>query len=412
MTGDRIVLSLDIGSERIRAAVGSVSRDQLMIDSICERASEGVKNGKIVDPVQAGNCIRSVISEAQRQAGVNTKTLVTGICSSDVVCKRSTGVVGIYSKDQAITYSDICRALDVARSTEIPPKTEIVHTLVQDYTVDEKVRDKSPVNTMGHRLEINSLLVCADSRIIRSTESCFSKLNIHSSRNMVQILADADVVLNEEDKKRGVILINLGAQTSGIIAYSNGYPVHLGGIDLGGDHVTNDISYISKRPKQEAALIKHEFGNCYLPSVNSAEYVDIPASNGLPSVRIPKVELSKIIEARMAEIFTILKKQLDDNVGLVSYGAGVFLVGGGSLLSGVNELCAEIFGMPVKLSFPEALPGLDRNYINPRYTTILGLLKNEVKNKSVSFYQAGEERKRGSESSFFRKISNFFRTVV
>ncbi len=412
MTGDKIVLSLDIGSERIRSAIGTISRDRLMIDSICERPSEGIKKGKIVDISLASNCIKSVINEAQRQAGISTKILITGLCSSEVICKKNTGVVGIHSKDQVISYSDIYRSLDVARSIEIPNNTSIIHTLVQDYKVDEKIKENIPVNTLGHRLEVNALLVCGNTAVIKNIENCLNRINSFSSRKMVQILADADVVLNDEDKQKGVVLINLGAQSSGIIAYSNGYPVYIGGIDLGGDNVTNDISYISKRTKQESAQIKHEFGNCYLPSVDNNEYVEIPASSGLPSIKIPKVELSKIIEARMAEIFSLLKKQLDENVGLLSYGAGVYLVGGGSLLSGVNELCSEIFGLPSKLSFPEALPGLDRNFINPRYTTVLGLLKNEVKNSSSSVFHSNDDRRNNNEFSIFKKISNFFKTVV
>ncbi|MFA6934087.1 MAG: cell division protein FtsA, partial [Sphaerochaetaceae bacterium] len=61
-----------------------------------------------------------------------------------------------------------------------------------------------------------------------------------------------------------------------------------------------------------------------------------------------------------------------------NWGSGVILVGGGALLSGVTELASEIFRCPARIGFPEALKGLDRNYIDPRYTTVLGLMKNEA----------------------------------
>ena len=62
-----------------------------------------------------------------------------------------------------------------------------------------------------------------------------------------------------------------------------------------------------------------------------------------------------------------------------SFGAGIVLVGGGSLLSGATELAAEIFRLPARLGFPQAINGLDRQYIDPKYSTVLGLVKIEAK---------------------------------
>ena len=47
---EKKLMALDIGSSWVRAVIGSVSRDgQLMVDTVCERPSEGVIHGKIVN---------------------------------------------------------------------------------------------------------------------------------------------------------------------------------------------------------------------------------------------------------------------------------------------------------------------------------------------------------------------------
>ncbi len=83
----------------------------------------------------------------------------------------------------------------------------------------------------------------------------------------------------------------------------------------------------------------------------------IPQVGGLPAIKMPKKELSKVIEPRMAEIFSRLQSDLEKAQIQGSFGGGVVLVGGGSLLSGVTELASEIFRLPARLGFPEAIGG-------------------------------------------------------
>ena len=109
----------------------------------------------------------------------------------------------------------------------------------------------------------------------------------------------------------------------------------------------------------------------------------------MPSIRMPRRSLCEIIEPRMAEIFTLLAMELEKVEHQGSFGGGVVLVGGGSLLSGVTELASEIFKLPARIGFPEALPGLDRSYINPKYPTVLGLLKSEATKIATSSSSCG-----------------------
>ena len=108
----------------------------------------------------------------------------------------------------------------------------------------------------------------------------------------------------------------------------------------------------------------------------------------------------------MAEIFTLLAMELEKVEHQGSFGGGVVLVGGGSLLSGVTELCSEIFKLPARIGFPEALAGLDRSYINPKYTTVLGLLRSEARKVSLSSSSSGRSER--EKSSFGNKIKGFF----
>jgi cell division protein FtsA len=139
----------------------------------------------------------------------------------------------------------------------------------------------------------------------------------------------------------------------------------------------------------------------------------IPQVGGLPPIKMPKKELSKVIEPRMAEIFSRLQSDLEKAQVQGSFGGGVVLVGGGALLSGVTELASEIFRLPARLGFPEAIGGLDRSYISPQYTTVLGLLKSEARKvrESGTSPKARKDRVRRKEGGASSKLRDFFRTL-
>ena len=407
------MMGLDIGSSWVRAVVGTVSGDgTVMVDSMCERPSEGVRGGAIVNIEQTIRTISSVISESELQAGADIQQIIIGVGGDHIEGIPSQGVVGINAKDQEIKREDIFRSLEVARAFELPLDREILHTLVQDFRVDGRDGIKDPIDMLGHRLESRVLVVTGSSSVCQNQRKCIQRAGFQVQRLVAQQLADSEAVLSIEEKEMGTILINVGGGTTNMIVYANGAPVFTGGVNLGGSHVTSDIAYLLNKPKTIAEQVKCEYGNCHIPSVSEDERVLIPQIGGLPSIQMPKKELSKIIEPRMAEIFSLLQVELEKKQIRGSFGGGVVLVGGGALLSGATELASEIFRLPARIGFPEALHGLDRSYINPRYTATLGLVMTEARRVRDQYTSGGSKVEHAKRSGTLgKKVKGFFRTL-
>ncbi|MCK9548842.1 MAG: cell division protein FtsA [Sphaerochaeta sp.] len=414
MAGEKMLMGLDIGSAKTRAVIGSVSRDGLlMVEGVCEHPSEGVRQGAIINIEQTLKTIKTVINEAELQAGAEVNEVIIGIGGEHIIGFPSTGVVGISSKDQEIKREDIFRSLEVARAFELPQDREILHTLVQEFQIDGQSGVKDPIDMLAHRLESKVLIVTASTQVAQLQRKCIQRAGLGVQRLVLQSLADSEVVLSAEEREMGTILINIGSGVTDLIAYGRGAPIYTGGVNLGGEAVTADIAYILNKARSTAELIKVESGHSYVPSVGSDEMVLIPQVGGLPPIKMPKRELSKVIEPRMAEIFSRLKSDLEKARVAGSYGGGVVLVGGGSLLSGVTELASEIFQLPARMGFPEAIGGLDRSYISPDYTTVLGLLKSEARKvrESAPTKLSHAKRRSRKESRFAPLLRGFFRTL-
>ncbi|MBQ0072103.1 MAG: cell division protein FtsA [Spirochaetales bacterium] len=405
MAADKTIVGLDIGTSSTRVAIGTVSRDgQLMIESVTEHVSEGVRNGSIVNIEQTMKVIGQVVSEAEMQAGSEVGSVIIGVGGDQIKGIKSNGVVGINSKDQEITKDDIRRSIDVARNIQLPQNTEILHSLVQDFYVDSRSGIKDPVDMLGHRLDTRILLVLGSSPIIQNQKKCVQKSGLQVQKVVFQTLADAEVVLSPEEKDMGVIVINIGSGATNYIAYSAGAPVYVGGVNRGGDLVTSDIAYLFQLPKAAAESLKLTDGNCFSPGVGKDDMIITPAIGGKPSIKMPKREFSKVIEARMAEILLLIQQDLQDNNIQGNFGAGIVLVGGGAMMSGITELAAEIFRLPARIGFPEAISGLDRAFIDPKYSTVLGLFKTEARKYRDSSDPAAMKEKK----NFGGKMKNFF----
>ena len=61
--------------------------------------------------------------------------------------------------------------------------------------------------------------------------------------------------------------------------------------------------------------------------------------------------------------------------------------------------------MPARIGFPEAIGGLDRTFIDPRYSTVLGLIKSEAKKINNASSQSGRKEEK---SSLGQKLRGFF----
>ena len=409
MAADKTIVGLDIGTSSTRVAVGSVSRDGLLvIECVVERPSEGVKNGSIVNIEQTMKVIGSVIGEAEVQAGTEISSVIIGIGGDQIKGIKSNGVVGINSKDQEITKDDIRRSIDVARNIQLPQNTEILHSLVQDFYVDSRSGIKDPVDMLGHRLDTKILLVLGSSPIIQNQKKCVYKTGLQIQKVVFQTLADSEVVLSPEEKDMGVILIDIGSGSTNYIAYSSGAPVHVGGINRGSDLVTSDIAYLFQLPKAAAESLKLTDGSCFSPGIGEDEMIVTPSLGGKPAISMPKKEFAKVIEARMAEILLMIQQDLQDNQIQGPFGAGIVLVGGGALMGGVTELAAEIFRLPARIGFPEAISGLDRTYIDPKYATVLGLFKSEAKKYRDNSDIGGVKEKKGFGTKMKNLLGKLF----
>jgi cell division protein FtsA len=145
-------------------------------------------------------------------------------------------------------------------------------------------------------------------------------------------------------------------------------------IQVGGDYLTNDITYWMRVPFDEAEMVKIQYGHAQRRAVNMAEtFMVQPFGEGMPTT-FSRHELAEVIEFRTAEILEFVQREIKRSGYSGLLRAGAVITGGSSQLPGLRDVAQEALGLPVRLAKPERLTGMADALRNPAYSTSVGLL--------------------------------------
>lgn len=404
-----MIVGLDIGTSKVCAVAGQVDTDgQVRIVAKSEHPSEGVRSGSVVNIETVLKTIGKVIEDVELTAGCEIKQVVTGLSGSHIEGLLSQGVVGIKSKDHEVHPEDIYRSMEVARAFELPLDREILHTLIQDFRIDGRSGIKDPLDMIGHRLEAQVMIVTGSVASSANIEKCITRSGYAVKRRVLQQLADSQALMSDEEKQMGTLLLDLGAGMSNMIGYVHGSPVCVGGIDLGGNQITNDLAYVLNQPFHLVEEVKKRYGSCYEPSVDASELITIPQAGGLPAIRMPRRELAKIIEPRAAETLAMLRSILEKKRLLHAFGGGILLTGGGAMMPGMTELSSEIFDIPTRRARYRHVAGFTATD-DLRFSTALGLVLYDAQRQNVTEAKSTAGKKsRENPKGFGSRLKHVF----
>jgi cell division protein FtsA len=370
----QLVGSLDMGTTKVSAMLGERQENGIRIIGIGTTAAEGLKQGVIVDIEKASGSIAAAVAEAERMAGASVRRYNVGVAGEHILSMNSRGVVGIPNPESEISRGDVARALDAAANFGLPNDREILHTLPQQYIIDNQGGIREAAGMYGVRLEARAHVVTASraalDNIIKSLDNC--RLDI--GELVLEPLASSCAVITEDEREIGVMMIDIGGGTTDVVIYRDVGVVASGVIGIGGSNVTSDIAYGLRTALRTAEAVKIEHGCALSSMVSMDDHIDVPGIGFREEKRVGKHFLAGIIEPRVTELFSLINDQITKNEYKKSLGAGVVLTGGSSMLVGTRELAEQIFDLPVRIGTPIAVDGLAEVVKHPKYATGVGLL--------------------------------------
>ncbi|MDO4641956.1 MAG: cell division protein FtsA [Neisseria sp.] len=408
MTSKQYISALDIGTSKVIALIGEIGDDnEIHIVGLGQAPSRGLKAGMVTNIDATAQAIKQAMEEAERMADCKVDSVTTGIAGNHIRSLNSQGVVKI--KDGEVTQADIDRAIETAKAVNIPPDHNILHTVVQEYIIDNQPGVKEPIGMSGVRLDTRVHIITGAVTALQNIQKCVNRCGLNMEQIMLQPLASGQAVLTEDEKDLGVCVIDIGGGTTDIAVYTNGAIRHTAVIPVAGDLITSDIAHALRTPYVHAEYIKIHHGLAISDMEMEDEMVEVPSVGDRPMRQVPRSVLAQVIGPRVEEILELTLNELRRS-GFPEevLNSGVVLTGGASLLPGMVELAEEIFQVPARIGVPQDMAGVSERIRNPRYATAIGLLqaaRGETEGRQVSGAVAVGDAK----ESLWTKIRDFLR---
>lgn len=312
--------------------------------------SKGVRYGYITNQADASRSIEKALSTAIKSGGIKANHAVIGLCGKGLESVIATGTAIVSKSDQEVTTFDMEKAISEAEGTVNLQNKKIIFQSPILYKIDGKEVLGRPEKTKGIKLEVKMLFVTYFTQQLNDAVEATSTAGLEVIDVVPSLLGSANIVLTETQKTAGVILVDIGADTTSCIVYENNVPLYLTVIPFGGNHITNDIALGLRIPLDEAEKIKlggdHTFSN---------------------------KKLHDIIEARLSEIFEILDKQLRKLGRSGMLPAGVVLIGNGSLHPLTKTIAEKTLSIPAKICLLDSAVNIKFKIKDHGWFPVIGL---------------------------------------
>ncbi len=398
-----MLVGLDLGTSKIAVVVAE--RDPRFQDAqiigIGYAQSQGIRKGLIVNLEQAVRSVRMAVKDAENMVGFEISDATVAFSGIDAASVMSRGMVSLGRAPRQVEISDVERVIEAAQSElSIPQNRVTLHTIPVKYSIDGNTGIDDPLGMTGIRLEIELQSVIVPTTVVQNIINCVESAGVSVSGLVIKPLASSLGALTEEETRAGVISLCIGGGTTGVAFFTDGRPVKLAMIPIGGDHITNDLAYVMKIPISKADEIKKHIS---LDEEDSNEEdLDMEVRGRMKSFSV--AEAREVISCRFEELLTehVAHHMSEFNIHL--FPAGIVLSGGVAKTPGIDQLVSDLLSLPVRIAEPLDVYQMPPGRNDSEYTSAAGIVRYIMmrERNPYRFIETPVSQLKGGSATFMR----------
>lgn len=359
MEEEKYIVALEVGSSKIKGAVG-------VVDPAGTLTVKAVEEEKLVDSVRYG-CVRNV-AEVSRA--------IRAIIDRLELRESPRKIEGVYLAVGG--RSLLSSVIDVER--RLPTEMEITGEMIDDIfsealsqplheraVIDVTPREfrvngspaNRPVGNYGSSIVASLNLISCRAQLINNLRLVVEdRLHLKIRDIFVRQLIEGDLVLSNDEKRLGCMLVDFGAETTTVSIYKNGALQYLQTIPLGSRNITIDITSLNHL-EERAEELKISGGNA-LTGADSAQNPTAAFSGS------DFTEINHYVAARAGEIIANINEQMNlAGFKPETLPAGIIVVGQGARLNGFNRRLEKMTKTKVRVGMPGGRIRLADSHIQP-----------------------------------------------
>ncbi len=349
---ENFITALDVGTAKVTALVATVSPEGRIqfVGKGSARNPDGMIGGNVVNMEATTRAINEAVTEADKICDAHIKSVVLGLSGDHISSVNSHGVVTIRGRE--VAQSDIDRVIEQAKNINLSTDRYIVNWEIGEFIVDDQNGIRKPKGMAGRRLEVKIHIVTASVAMMQNLVRSVTNAGLQVDSVVVNGLASAEAVLQEDEKQLGVALVDIGDGTADVVVYKQGRLAYTAVVPMGGGFITRDISIALRMPPAEAERVKCRYGCAVPASVSPEEEIEVMCIGDEEKRLIKSQILAQVISPRVDEILTQVRRRMAEDLKDTFISSGVVLTGGTANLRYIKNLAEETLGLPVRIGRP------------------------------------------------------------
>jgi cell division protein FtsA len=342
------VTVVDVGTYSVKAALGERVSDGYKILGYSTVKTNGFSSDGIIDAVGLRASIGEALGELQSQMmkkNVFGDLIVT--ISSDAFSLERQRVEKAFSGEKR----EVIRESHVRGIFSSLMKEEnVVDVIPMKYKLDDGRIVVNPISMATDKLTAEMLLVKIDPQAKEEIMSLLDGYGFSSIFIAHPGILAAEGVLNESEKDRGILCIDMGYSTTKVIAYTNGVPIGFHFVPLGVKNIVKDVAKVFKVSYTEAERLIFYHSNLNYEELDEEEMVETTDFDNKTKKEIKKRSLSLTSYARAREILSISRRSVAKLLNNPTFSpVGVVITGGGASIPGISNIGSSVFNITCRM---------------------------------------------------------------
>ncbi len=385
-------VGLDVGSSQTRCVACVVEDGRIEFKGYAQVPSRGWANGAIADQGAVTDSIEQALRETEKTSQLQLNEVVAGIGGPTLRGANGRGYID-FGRPREIEQRDINRVVDKALRVQLAEDRMVLQLCQQDFVVDDHPGHRDPRGMIATSLEINVHLITASVQEHTTLVSAVHQAHMAVEETIYEALAACHAAVLPEERREGIAVIDIGAQSTGVVVYYGDALQLAASLKLGGDHFTRDVVHGLRIGFEDAEMVKEQYGCAIAESTAEISVVEVPPRDNREGRDVSRRILSEILEARTLDLFRLIWRELE-RVGMQSaLIGGVVLTGGGSKLPEICEAAERVLNCQARRGLPIGIRKWPAEIYDAEWSTVAGLamysgrlkFQGEMERRSAGF---------------------------
>lgn len=332
---ENYIAAIELGSSKIRGAAGAFNPETKTLRVLAvaqEDSNDAIRYGLIQNPDEVATRVTRIIEQLNSNDAIAPRKITgvfVGLAGRSM--RSVTNEVQIYFPEETEIDGEMLDKLrNDAKEVAMDSNQEILAIIPCSYHIDG-LETSAPRGAMGKTITGVYDIIIGRSELKRNLRRAIGeKAGLQIEGLLITEVATADLVLTNDEKRLGCMLVDFGAETTSVSIYQKGSLCYYSTIPLGSRNITRDLTTLSIL-EEKAEEIKCDCGRA-VPR-------ETPSTLNLNLNGIKLSDVSNLVVARAEEIVANVVQQISyAELTTKDLPAGIVCVGAGSNLNGILEL--------------------------------------------------------------------------